>query len=64
MLGITAIAACWSFTTKEEIVKVAMAFVAVLAGFVTLCCVPWVIKVVIVAIPLLLDRMNAWSADV
>ncbi len=63
-LGIAACAMCLSFNTKEEIVKVATAFVAVFTGFLALCYAPWVIKLVIVAVPLLLDRINHWSSDV
>ncbi|AFY39196.1 hypothetical protein Lepto7376_2946 [[Leptolyngbya] sp. PCC 7376] len=62
-LSIAACAMCWCFNTKEEIVKVAMASVAVFAGFLALCYVPWIIKLTIVAVPLILDRINHWSSD-
>lgn len=63
-LGIAALATCLSLTTKEEIVKVAMGFVAVLTGFVALCFLPWEIKLLVIAIPVILDRLNSWSANI
>ena len=63
-LGITACAVFLSITTKEEIVKVATASVAILAGFLALCYSPWIFKLVIIAIPLILDRINHWSVDI
>ena len=63
-LGIAACAVFMSFNTKEEIVKVATASVALLSGFFALIYAPWTIKLAIVAIPLVLDRINHWSSDV
>ena len=63
-LGIAALATCLSFNTKEEIVKVFTASIAVLTGFIALCYAPWVIKLGIVAVPLLLDRVNHWSSGI
>jgi hypothetical protein len=62
-LGIAALAMFLSLTTKEEIVKVATAFVAILAAFIALCYTPWVVKLIVISVPLLLDRINSWSAD-
>ncbi|MGB2924643.1 MAG: riboflavin synthase subunit alpha [Limnothrix sp.] len=62
-LGIAALATFLSLSTQEEIVKVATAFVAVLAGFIALCYMPWFAKLIVISVPLLLDRINAWSVD-
>jgi hypothetical protein len=42
---------------------VATGFVAVLSLFLTLLMAPWVLKLSIVAVPLLLDRLNNWSTQ-
>lgn len=63
-LGIATLATYISMATKEEVVKVAMGCVAVLAGFIALCYLPWMLKLCVIAVPILLDRLNAWSADV
>lgn len=62
-IGIAAFATLLSISTKEEIVKVATAFVAILAGFLALCYLPWMIKIAVVSVPLVLDRVNHWSTD-
>ncbi|OKH18013.1 riboflavin synthase subunit alpha [[Limnothrix rosea] IAM M-220] len=62
-LGIAVCAICLSFNTKEEVVKVATASVAVFTGFLAVCYAPWMIKLVVIVVPLLLDRINHWSAD-
>ena len=62
-LGIAAFATCLSLTTKEEIVKVFTASIAVLMGFIALCYTPWMVMS-IVAVPLVLDRMNYWSSGI
>lgn len=63
-LGIASVAACLSINTKEEIIKVATAFVAIIAGFLTLCFAPWIIKLVIVAVPFLFDLIGSSSIDI
>ena len=63
-LGITACAMCLSINTKEEIVKVSTASIALFTGFLTLCFAPWMIKLTVVAVPLVLDRINHWSSGI
>lgn len=62
-LGIAAFATCLSLNTQEEIVKVFTASIAVLTGFIALCYTPWMVMG-IVAVPLVLDRMNHWSSGI
>ncbi|ANV83583.1 riboflavin synthase subunit alpha [Picosynechococcus sp. PCC 7003] len=61
-LGVAACATCLSVTTKEEIVKVATGCVAILAGFLALCYAPWVIKVLVIAMPIIIERLKARSS--
>ena len=63
-LGIAACAVFMSFNTTEEIVKVATVSIAVLSGFLALIYAPLTIKLIIVAIPLVLDRINHWSSEI
>ncbi|BAW95839.1 hypothetical protein NIES970_07530 [[Synechococcus] sp. NIES-970] len=58
-LGIAAGATCLSVSSKEEIVKVATGFVAVLAGLLALCYAPWEIKVLVVVVPVIIERLRA-----
>jgi len=60
-LTIATAAACLSINTKEEIVKVAMASTALLSALLTLIFAPWEIKLLIMVIPLVLDKLNNWS---
>ncbi|NES84439.1 MAG: riboflavin synthase subunit alpha [Moorea sp. SIO2B7] len=60
-LGIAVVAVYLSVNTKEEIVKIAMAFIAVLFALFTLVVSPWFVKVLLVAIPLVLDNLDSWS---
>ncbi|OKH24826.1 riboflavin synthase subunit alpha [Hydrococcus rivularis NIES-593] len=62
-LAIASVAAFVSFNTREEVVKAAMGFTAVIFSFLTLLLAPWALKLAIVAIPLALDRINNWSTE-
>ena len=57
-LGIASAAACLSVNSQEEVVKVAMAFTAVLSLLLTLVFAPWIVKVVVVAIPLVWGKLD------
>ncbi len=60
-LSIASAAACLSINTKEEVVKVAMAFVAILFLVLTLVFAPWIVKLIVMAIPIGLEKLNFWS---
>lgn len=62
-LGIAILATILSVTTKEEIVKVATAFIAIFAAFIALCYTPWVFKLLVIATILMLDRLSARFTD-
>lgn len=62
-LAIAALATCLSFNTKEEIVKVSTASIAVLMGFIALCYTPLMVMGV-AAVSLVVDRMFRWSSSV
>lgn len=63
ILLVASVSAFLSLNSQEEIVKVSTGFVAVLCLFLTLLVAPWLLKLSIVAIPLLLDRLNHWSTQ-
>ncbi len=50
-LGVASLATCLSVNTKEEIVKVFMAFIALLSWLLTLVFSPWEIKLLVVVMP-------------
>ncbi|MGK7874857.1 MAG: riboflavin synthase subunit alpha [Xenococcaceae cyanobacterium] len=60
-LAIASVAACLSLNSQEEVFKVAMGFTAVLSLFLTLIFAPWILKLLILAVPLVLDKLNYWS---
>lgn len=62
-LLIASLSAFMSFNAQEEVVKVFMGFTAILSLFLTLVFAPWILKLSIAAIPLLLDRLNNWSTQ-
>ena len=60
-LGVASAAACVSVNCNDEIVKVAMAFTAVLSLLLTLFFAPWEIKVLVMVVPLAWERLDYWS---
>lgn len=59
---VVATTAAWvSANTKEDVIQAAMALTALLGGLLTLFFAPWLLKLLIVAIPLLLERMGVFS---
>lgn len=57
-LVVACVAVCLTINTKEEIVKVAAAFIAVISVFLCLFFAPWLVKLLIVAIPLLWEKLK------
>jgi hypothetical protein len=61
-LGVTLGAIYLSFRIKDDVFRMAMGFTAVLFGFLTLVCAPWLLKLVVIAIPFVLG-LNRWSTE-
>lgn len=57
-LAIASVSAFLSLNMREEVVKVAMGCVAILSSLLTLLFAPWILKLAIVAVPLIIDRLN------
>lgn len=57
-LTIASVSAFLSFNVREEVVKATMGCVALLSFLLTLLLAPWVLKLSIVAVPLIIDRLN------
>jgi hypothetical protein len=57
-LAVASLAFCLSVNTTEEIVKVAAMVLAVLCLILSLVFAPWIVKLVLLAIPLLTQKLN------
>ncbi len=57
-LGVASLATCLSVNTKEEIVKVFMAFIALLSWLLTLVFSPWEIKLLVVVMPFVWQKFR------
>ncbi len=62
-LALATIAAYLSIKTQEEIFKVGMAGTSLISGLLTLWFAPWELKVLIVIIPLVLDKIFSKSRE-
>jgi hypothetical protein len=60
-LAVATITALFSINTEEEVFKVTMGFVSILSALLTLIFVPWTVKVIVLVVPILLDKFNYWS---
>lgn len=57
-LVVACIAVSMTINSKEEIVRVAAAFIAVVSLFLCLFFAPWFVKLILVAIPLFWGKFN------
>ena len=57
-LAIASVSAFLSLNIREDVAKVAMGCVALLSFLLTLIFAPWPLKLSIVAVPLIIDRLN------
>lgn len=57
-LAIAAVAVCLSVNTKEEMVKVAAVGTAGLCLLISLVFAPWMVKLAIVALPLVSEKFH------
>ena len=62
-LAIATLTACLSINSQEEVFKVAMAFAALLATVLTLFFAPWELKLIVILVPLLVDKFASRSAE-
>jgi hypothetical protein len=62
-LAVAALTAFFSMNTDEEVFKVAMGCASALSAVLTLIFAPWILKLAIVAVPLVLDKVNYWSNE-
>lgn len=62
-LTVATISALFSINTEEEVFKVTMGFVSVLSALLTVIFVPWTVKLIVLIIPILLDKFNNWSSE-
>lgn len=62
-LVIAAISTVLCLSAGEEVFKVAMVCVAILSTLFTLVVSPWALKLTLIAIPLVIDRVNNWSTE-
>lgn len=62
-LVIATVAAWASVNTKEEVFQASMGLIALLCTLLTLFFAPWLLKVIIVAFPLLLERLRGLSVS-
>jgi hypothetical protein len=60
-LSVTTVATCLSINTQEEVVKAAMACLAVLGLVATLFFAPWIVKLIVMIVPFALEKLNIWS---
>ncbi|MEA5512299.1 riboflavin synthase subunit alpha [Crocosphaera sp. UHCC 0190] len=58
-LTIASLSAFLSLNITEDVAKVAMGCIALLSFLLTLLFAPWPLKLSIVAIPLIIDRLNS-----
>lgn len=57
-LSIASLAAFLSFSSKEEIFRVAMGCIALVCVFLTLFIAPWALKLTLIIIPVIWERLN------
>lgn len=62
-LFVAAIALYISSRIKDDVFKAATRFTSVAFSLVTLFCAPWILKLCLVAIPLVIVSLNSWSTE-
>jgi len=60
-LVVATVAAWVSVNTKEEVVQVALGLISLLSALLALFFAPWTIKILAIALPLLLERIQRAS---
>ncbi|MEM8831629.1 MAG: hypothetical protein AAGE96_20055 [Cyanobacteria bacterium P01_G01_bin.19] len=62
-LSVAAIALFASFNIKDDVFKAAIRFTSIAFSLVTLFCAPWILKLSLVAVSLVLASLNSWSTE-
>ncbi|HHP7230246.1 MAG TPA: hypothetical protein ACFCUY_05230 [Xenococcaceae cyanobacterium] len=62
-LGVVAIAIYLSTKIEDEVFKVGMGFAALTFSLVVLICAPWLLKLIVVAIPLVMSTLGSLSLE-
>lgn len=62
-LAVAAIALYISSKINDDVFKAATRFTSIAFSLVTLFCAPWVLKLLLVAIPLVLASLTSWSTE-
>ena len=57
-LAVASLAFCLSVNTSEEVVKVAAAVLAALCAILSLIFAPWIVKLALLAIPFVSQKLN------
>ncbi len=60
-LSIASVAVCLNINTQEEIVKVTAGFIALLCLFLSLFFAPWFLKLLILGLPLAMDKLHGFK---
>lgn len=62
-LLVAAVAIYLSSIIEDEVFKVGMRFTALTFSLITLFCAPWILKISLVIIPLILGNINSWLPE-
>lgn len=62
-LSVATIALFISFNINDDVFKAAIRFTSVAFSLVTLFCAPWILKLSLVAVSLVLASLNSWSTE-
>lgn len=62
-LSVASVAAFISLHTQEDVFKAVMGFTAAISLFFTLVFAPWVLKAILIGVPLGLDKLNNLSGE-
>ncbi len=62
-LGVVAIAIYLSTKIEDEVFKVGMGFTAIAFSLVVLICAPWILKLIVATIPLVISALGSLSVE-
>ena len=62
-LGVVAIAIYFSTKIEDEVFKVGMGFTAIAFSLVVLICAPWILKLIVATIPLVISALGSLSVE-
>ena len=60
---VAAIALYISSKIQDEVFKTGMKFISLTFTVVTLFCAPWLLKLFVASIPLIIGSLNSWSTE-